>query len=100
MSEILTKLNNFLEKEILSVWIITLSLAINVVAWVIPHGSLQHPDRDPTGIIKAMKQIIVNGEQLHYLWHALLSITLGLIAYSVYKIWTLSMLRIVDRCDL
>jgi len=100
MSKVLTNLSNFLSKEILSVWIITLALAINVVAWVIPRGNVQHPDRDPLGVINLMNQLITDGQTLHYVWHGVLTLTVGVIAYSVFKIWNLSMVQLVDRCDL
>ena len=100
MSKALARLRSILEREILSVWIIILSLGINVLAWVVPRGSYDHPSHDPLGIGIFMSLYVSDGLWLYYFWHAVIVGTVAVMATSLFKIWTLGLTQIVDRCDL
>ncbi|RYZ57025.1 MAG: hypothetical protein EOP07_11050 [Proteobacteria bacterium] len=96
----LAEFRRFLAAEALSVWIITLALALNVLAWVVPHGSYTNPTRDPLGLASALSRAVSDSMTLYYFWHAVIVFTFGLIAYSAYKICSLGLVQIQDRCDL
>ncbi|MBC7530064.1 MAG: hypothetical protein H7318_00700 [Oligoflexus sp.] len=100
MSKLLARLCSVLEREVLSVWIIVLSLGINILAWVVPRGSYQNPSHDPLGVASFLNSVLSDGLWLYYFWHAVIIGTVAVIAYSLFKIWTLGMTHIVDRCDL
>lgn len=100
MAKLSARFRFFLEREALSVWLIVFSLAINVLAWLVPRDSYQHPGRDPLGLATRLSAIIQDGRLLYYFWHAVITMSLALSAYSFYKIWTLGLTRIIDRCDL
>lgn len=96
----LSEFRRFLAAEALSVWIITLSLALNILAWVVPHGSYTNPTRDPLGVAGVLSGMIADGVTLYYVWHAVIVFTFGIVAYSAYKICSLGLVQIQDRCDL
>jgi hypothetical protein len=96
----LVEFRRLLAAEALSVWIIALSIGLNILAWVVPHGSYTNPTRDPLGVAMAVSRLISDSVTLYYVWHAVIVLTLGMVAYSAYKICTLGLVQIQDRCDL
>ena len=100
MSKLLAQYHRFLNQEPLSVWLITLAITLNIAAWVIPRGSYQNPSHDPLKIGSLVSQVITDGQALYYFWHAVITLTIGIIAYGAFQVWTLGLTRIVNRIDL
>lgn len=100
MANPVTRVRDFFAKEPLSAHLIILAIAVNFWAWIIPRGDYRFPERDPLGAAAFISEKFQNIQHLQLFWSTVLGLTVFVLGYSAYRVWTMGLESLSNRADL